>query len=62
MDDESLVNWNRQAMKVWDSFEPIRKFVKEYPEFKEPFIEAFGAYATGIFGSEFKGPKGEHNG
>jgi hypothetical protein len=59
MDVESLANWNKAAMEIWESFAPIRELIKEHPELKEPIIEVVGKFATKCFGSNFQGPKGE---
>lgn len=56
MDDDSLKNMHDWSMKLYDSFQPVRDMIAEYPELREPIVEAIAEVATKSFSANFYGP------
>jgi len=56
MDDNSLVNMRAWSLKLYDDFEPVRALIKEFPELKDPIVQAIGEVMTESFRANFEGP------
>ena len=56
MDDDSLKNLAAWSMKLYDSFEPVRQFIKEHPETKDVIVKAIADTMTNSFAANFYGP------
>ena len=53
MDDESLKNLTYWSMRMYDSCQPLRDIIAEFPELREPIVEALGRGMTQAFAGNF---------
>jgi hypothetical protein len=59
MDDESLKNLTTWSMKLYESFAPVREFIKEHPETKDEIVATVAKVMTNSFASNFYGSEEE---
>ena len=56
MDDESLAALQAHSLKLYDDFEPVRKFIAEHPETKDDIVRAIVGVMNQSFAWNFYGP------
>lgn len=56
MDDESLAALRSHSLKLYDDFEPVRAFIREYPETKDDIVKAIVKEMNSSFEYNFYGP------
>lgn len=50
---EGLRRW---SIKLYDDFAPVRELIGQFPELKEPIVQAIGEAMTQSFASNFYEP------
>lgn len=56
MDNDSLENYNKLMIKLYDDFQPIRDMITNFPELKQPIVKFIADVLNEQSRKNFYGP------